>query len=765
MPGLRISLFCLAMHACMAPLAAQQLTRRTTIPAKPAPVAMNVKDPKAWVEAKINGQPVKLMLVPEVDFTRLSSQTAARLGIKPLKGYDNAALIPKLSVAGAELQNEPCILEDVPENEINLDGLLGHSTLREFAVRMNYFAAEFTLLKPDALSAPLADEGVAEMDVVESDVAFAGTKVSARRGGISFQAAAADGVILPLVPAGSIGGVPMLPESLFKKKFPAMSQGAGEIVKLTLKLGKVNLGDLEFKITGPEMRGFPNAGILTKGVLRHFDITLDYAGRRVRLGMDPSKAGWAVEGGGFSLGPKEGGWQVTSIKDSSPASRAGLQVGDRLTTVGNTARPAATAAEIMQYINDSSPAAMTFERRDPAGRTKEISVTWTVEDSWPDDPLIRGHQRDWTFPEDRAAVEVPVEVSYGVMTAKLKVNGHPFRCLVDTGASMSCLSPEAARLAGLNFQTKTRIRTSSGESADLPLAVADSIEAGPLVIRREPWGMISLPPSPVKMDGVLGLGTLRDFVIRMDWKAKRLTLWKRGTEPARESDVVLPVKVRESYIPPSTAPRRFRPATCGVTVMANGKEFTVLIDSGYNQMLSLPDKAVQEKLPILAGNAAGPSLGARGFSGISRSREGILSTLGFAGDTLQNLRVSIGSASEGILGAGILRHYAVTLDVDAEKIFLSPHGTVQEAAAGSTEGLALDWREGIWIVAGVRPGGPADTAGLKPGDVYLAVNGKPLSEMSEDEFMARYRRPPGTELKINVKRGNETLEFTLRTEK
>jgi membrane-associated protease RseP (regulator of RpoE activity) len=351
------------------------------------------------------------------------------------------------------------------------------------------------------------------------------------------------------------------------------------------------------------------------------------------------------------------------------------------------------------------------------------------------------------------------------MTAKLKVNGHAFRCLVDTGASMSCLSPDAAKRAGLSFKTKTQLRTSSGESMDMPLTVADTIEAGPVVIRREPWGMISLPPSPVKLDGVLGLGTLRDFVFRMDWKAKSLTLWKRGTEPARESDVALPVKVRESYIPPSTAARRFRPATCAVTVMANGQEFPVLIDSGYNLMLSLPGKVVEKKLPVLAGNATGPSLGARGFSGISRSREGILSSLAFAGDTLQNLRVSIGSASEGILGAGILRHYAVTLDVDAGKVFLSPHGTVQEAAAGSTEGLALDWREGIWIVAGVRPGGPADTAGLKPGDVYLAVNGKPLSEMSEDEFMARYRRPPGTELKINVKRGNETLEFTLRTEK
>ncbi|MGH3182593.1 MAG: PDZ domain-containing protein [Streptosporangiaceae bacterium] len=65
------------------------------------------------------------------------------------------------------------------------------------------------------------------------------------------------------------------------------------------------------------------------------------------------------------------------------------------------------------------------------------------------------------------------------------------------------------------------------------------------------------------------------------------------------------------------------------------------------------------------------------------------------------------------------------------------------------------------LVTGVVPGGPAGRAGIRPGDVVLAVNGT-----SVDDAAALIRAvavlPPGARARVAIDRNGERIGFRVR---
>lgn len=228
-----------------------------------------------------------------------------------------------------------------------------------------------------------------------------------------------------------------------------------------------------------------------------------------------------------------------------------------------------------------------------------------------------------------------------------------------------------------------------------------------------------------------------------------------GSDPLTDLAVI---KIDGKNLPnvPLGDSRDLRP---GQTVLAFGNpfgfRFTVTrgIVSALNRPNPFSDNPrkpggyIQTDAAINPGNSGGPLVDARGeVVGINTflvSESGSFSGMGFAipaqivQPTVETL-IKYGKVSHGYMGIGIT-------DVTPE----------------NSKFFDMKSAEGA-VITQVEPDSPAAKAGLKVGDVIIAVNGKNVSDAGQLQMEVSEQRP-GTTLKLEVARDgkNSTLPVTL----
>ena len=185
----------------------------------------------------------------------------------------------------------------------------------------------------------------------------------------------------------------------------------------------------------------------------------------------------------------------------------------------------------------------------------------------------------------------------------------------------------------------------------------------------------------------------------------------------------------------------------GDTVVAIGSPFglegtlTAGIVSALDRQIRAPndftiDGAIQTDAALNSGNSGGPLLD--------------------AGGRVVGVNSQIQSESGGNVGIG----YAVPIETAREIVEeLREDGEVQHAYLGVTLSEPEEGEDGVRL-AEIRPGGPADDAGLEVGDVVVGIGGEPAETVDEVRGAVDARQP-GDELKVEVRRGDDTETVTV----
>ena len=177
--------------------------------------------------------------------------------------------------------------------------------------------------------------------------------------------------------------------------------------------------------------------------------------------------------------------------------------------------------------------------------------------------------------------------------------------------------------------------------------------------------------------------------------------------------------------------------TMGI-VSAKGRA-TGLGDGGYEDFL-------QTDAPINHGNSGGALVNTSGeLIGINSQ---ILSPSGG--------NIGIGFAIPANMARDVMEQLIKSGGVHRGQLGV----TVQGVTADIAESLGLPQVKGA-LVSAVKPGSPADRAGLRRGDVILALGGKPVNDSNALRNEVS-RHQPGSEIALTVWRGGQERPLTVR---
>lgn len=356
-------------------------------------------------------------------------------------------------------------------------------------------------------------------------------------------------------------------------------------------------------------------------------------------------------------------------------------------------------------------------------------------------------------------VTVPFQLLNNHVIVDVQVNGRgPFPFLVDTGGH-DIVTPATLHALSISSAGDSPSGGGGEKMTTSGYAHVDLLNAGGAVLRDQVVLALDFSPPDVEglqLGGMLGLEFLERFVVRIDYGLQTMTMIDPGRftmEERADSGIAIPFTFYE-HMPQVEGVFDGRPARFNIDT---GSRSDVTLTRPFVEQNELrrsyPDGITATESwgvggptrPYVA-RAASVTLGSvvvpKPIAGLSESKRGAFSDANY----------------DGNIGSGILKRYAVTFDYSHQVMYLEPvkqpdADTGQFDRTGMWLNLAADGLE----IKDVTPGSPAVEAGLRIGDIVIAIDGKPVKTDSLSNFRRMLKLAPvGQPLTIAYRRANAT---------
>jgi hypothetical protein len=173
---------------------------------------------------------------------------------------------------------------------------------------------------------------------------------------------------------------------------------------------------------------------------------------------------------------------------------------------------------------------------------------------------------------------------------------------------------------------------------------------------------------------------------------------------------------------------------------------------------------------LVSHTVGGSSVGAGGDSKIVIGR---VRSIQLGPFTIENPTLSLAQDTEGsrgseendgIVGGEVLRRFKVVIDYSRSRMLLEPTSSVSQPYEVGMTGINFGSNQEdckVQRIESVNPNSPATEAGLQPGDIITAIDGRAAGDIPSNELEQMFKQN-GRELNLTIKRDSEILQKKLK---
>ncbi len=369
-------------------------------------------------------------------------------------------------------------------------------------------------------------------------------------------------------------------------------------------------------------------------------------------------------------------------------------------------------------------------------------------------------------------IDIPFEYENNFIVVEVTLNRtFPLRMIFDTGAEHTILCQKSITdllkvnyektfdLLGADLKTPLKSYLAKNITIETNEGSVFANNQNILVLDQDYFRLEACVGT--KIQGILGADLFNNYVLKINYQKKMITLFEPNTFEAPRDYEVFPIQISQG-----------KPFISPIITLDNGQSLltTILIDSGASlsfllyahthPSLVMPQRYIQGRLGMgLGGNIMGYT--------------GRIEKLSFSENIFfDQLLVDFqdftqGSDSlkvvgrNGILGNDILNRFVVIIDYIHSKAYLKPTYAYNKPFEYDKSGmLMMASGENLnrFYVQHIVPDSPAELADIHVDDRLMSINNISTKLMNLESLCSRFRKKEGKRYRLVIYRNGEYLE-------